>query len=118
MKRAIFFLLFFTIAAAAYSQQQFTLSGTVRSERTGETIINASITSSGKGEGVSSNEYGFYSVTLPAGDYEITYSAVSHEPVTARITLDKDISKDIFLPDEMRDLENVTVSATGNFPQY
>lgn len=113
MKGVFLFFLFFSIVAVSYSQQKFTLSGTVRSQRTGETIINASIRSSGKGEGVTSNEYGFYSITLPAGEYEMTYSAVSFEAVTERIVLDKNITKDILLPDEIRDLENVTVSATG-----
>ncbi len=112
MKRGLFFVVFFIVSLVVYSQQKFTLSGTIRSERTGETIINASIRTD-KGEGVASNEYGFYSIILPAGEYEITWSAVGFEPVTAGVTLNTDISRDVFLPDEVQNLENVTVSATG-----
>ena len=111
MKRGLFFIVFFIVTTVGYSQQKFTLSGTVRSQRTGETVINASIKTTERGEGVSSNEYGFYSITLPAGEYEITWSAVGLGTQTEHINLEKDLTKDIFLPDEIQDLENVTVSA-------
>src|SRR5690606_38890152 len=96
-----------------FAQQKFTLSGTVRSERTGETVINASIRSVGNGDGASSNEYGFYSVTLPSGDYEVEYSAVGFKTVVEKISLTQNLTRNILLPDEIKDLENVTVTATG-----
>lgn len=113
MRRLIFSLLLVILFSVTYAQQKFTLSGTVRSQRTGETVINASIRSANSTEGISSNEYGFYSITLPAGEYVIEYSAVGFETVAEKIWLDQNISKNIALPDEIKDLENVTVSASG-----
>jgi hypothetical protein len=113
MRRLIFSLLLILLFSVGYAQQKFTLSGTVRSQRTGETVINASIKPVNSTEGMSSNEYGFYSITLPAGEYIIEYSAVGFETVAENVTLDQDVSKNIVLPDEIKNLDNVTVSASG-----
>lgn len=113
MKQAFFLILFTLVVSAAYAQQKFTLSGTVRSERTGETVINASVRSVTGTDGVSSNEYGFYSLTLTAGEYEIEYSAVGYGAVVQKISLGSNLTQNIVLPDEVKDLENVVVSATG-----
>lgn len=113
MRRLIFSFLLILLFSVGYAQQKFTLSGTVRSQRTGETVINASIKPVNSTEGISSNEYGFYSITLPAGEYVIEYSAVGFETIAENIRLDQPISKNIALPDEIKNLENVTVSASG-----
>src|SRR5688572_19267841 len=43
---------------------KFSLHGTIRSAKTGETIIGATVSVVGKSVATSSNEYGFYSLTL------------------------------------------------------
>ncbi|WP_346238730.1 TonB-dependent receptor [Niabella insulamsoli] len=113
MEKTVFFLLFIFSAIAATSQQKHTLSGTIRSQRSGETIIGASVRSINGTEGTVSNEYGFFSLTLPEGDYEIEFSAISFETSVEQIKLTENFSKNILLPDEVKDLEQVTVSATG-----
>ena len=113
MKQAFFLLVLTIVCAAAHSQQKFTLSGTVRSLRSGETVINASVKSVKSADGVSSNEYGFYSITLEEGDYEIEFSAVGFNPVIETIPLHKNTQLDVLLPDEIKDLENVVVSSVA-----
>lgn len=113
MKQAFCLFLLIVGVSVSYAQQKFTLSGTVRSVRTGETVINASVRSVNSADGVSSNEYGFYSITLPAGDYEIEYSAVGYNAIVEKISLTKNLTRNISLPDEIKDLENVVVSAGG-----
>lgn len=113
MKRGFFLFLFFAFISVGNAQQMFTLSGTVRSQRTGETVINATIKPVNGEDGVSSNEYGFYSITLAAGEYEIEYTSVGFETVVEKIKLFKNSVKNIVLPDEVKNLENVIVSATG-----
>ena len=111
MKKLFSFILFFFIFLEGFSQEQFTVSGTVKSEKTGETIINASIRIAGADVGTTSNEYGFYSITLTGGDYDLEYSAIGYETVIERITLTQNIVKNIVLPDEIKNLEEVSVSA-------
>jgi TonB dependent receptor/CarboxypepD_reg-like domain/TonB-dependent Receptor Plug Domain len=109
----MFFLLFTAVSAATQAQQKFTVSGTVKSKKTGETIINASIRLINKPGGVSSNEYGFYSITLPAGDYELEASAVGKKTDTVLITLDKDTKLNILLEEEPKDLTEVVIRGTS-----
>ena len=111
MKGLFFFILFVCVFVEGFSQKQFTISGTIKSEKTGETIINASVKIMAIETGTSSNEYGFYSVTLGEGEYELQYTAVGFETLTERITLNRDIVKNILLPDEIINLEAVSVSA-------
>ena len=47
------------------AQNKFTISGYIRDSLSGETLIGASITIGGQSIGISSNQYGFYSITLP-----------------------------------------------------
>jgi hypothetical protein len=88
---------------------RFTLSGTIKSKSKGETIIGANIRSGNIG--ATSNEYGFYSLTLEKGNYKIEFSAIGHQTRIEEIVLDKDIHLNIFLEDEAKNLEGVTVTA-------
>lgn len=93
------------------AQQRFTLSGTVKSKETGETIIGASVRLLEKPGGVTSNEYGFYSITLSAGSYNIEISSVGKKSDTLNVLLTKDILQNIYLLEEPKNLEEVIVSA-------
>lgn len=111
MKRILLSLLLAMFFLGVYSQDMYTLSGTVRSERTGETVINASVKIVKSNEGASSNEYGFYSISLSAGEYEIEFSAVGYETVTEKIALSKNMVRNISLPEEIKNLEHVSITA-------
>lgn len=70
----IFFLVIFCLFLTQ-AQQNYTLSGYVSDAESGETLIGANIYVKGNtAQGVTTNLYGFYSLTLPAGDYTIIYS--------------------------------------------
>jgi len=63
--------------------QNGTLSGYVREERTGEAIIGATLFVEELGIGTSSNQSGFYSITIPVGNYNIKVNYL----VRARLNL-------------------------------
>lgn len=78
---------------SAFSQNQLAsgrivLNGYVRDSLSGETIIGASITIDGKKGGVTSNLYGFYSITLDPGFYRISVSHVSYSGKVVDMNLD------------------------------
>lgn len=58
-------LLFILIVGSAYSQEKRTISGTITEARTGEKIVGAIIVDTLSKKGVGTNEYGFYSLTIP-----------------------------------------------------
>lgn len=105
----LFFLFIFIWNAGA--QQKFTVSGTIKSKKTGESIIGASVKILGKDGGIISNEYGFYSITLSEGNYDLEISAVSKATDTLHIELNKDLKLNITLADESKNLGEVIVTA-------
>ncbi|ANH80276.1 collagen-binding protein [Niabella ginsenosidivorans] len=111
MRQVLVFCISLLVAFVVHAQEKYTLSGTIKTAKSGETIIGASILINGKDNGTVSNEYGFYSVTLPKGSYSITYSAVGFESVTENISLNGNKVQDIVLPDQVVSLEDVTVNS-------
>ena len=67
-------LIAITLASAALIA---TMSNPARADH-GETIIGATVSVNGKSKGVTSNQYGFYSITLDSGNYTISVSHVSY----------------------------------------
>jgi hypothetical protein len=105
----IFLLCFSSLPIQA--QQRFTLSGTVKDGRTGETLIGAGIFIKGNSTGATSNEYGFYSLTLPAGNYLVLVQYIGYTTDSIRITMDRDIIRIINLTDAAAELREVEVTA-------
>ena len=77
--------------------QYFTISGYVSEESSGERLIAVTIYSAAHREGTTTNQYGFYSLTLPEGASEISYRYLGCEEVKEKITLKKDARKSITL---------------------
>ena len=90
--------------------QKFTLSGRVKDAANGETLIGASILVKGGG-GAVTNEYGFYSITLEAGLYEITYKYLGYGNIVEKVNLNKDITRNIELGVTSNEIGVAVVSA-------
>lgn len=92
------------------AQQKFTISGTVKDKATGESLIGATIkVTSNKQYNLKSNEYGFYSITLPKDSYSLKASFVSYNESDTTINLDNNITINIFL-DNKTVLQEVVIS--------
>lgn len=101
---SIVFFLFFLSTAFAQEQVQakkFTVSGFIKEEATGESSIGASVYLKKDGDekrlGTTTNQYGFYSITLDPGTYQLTVSYIGFENNERKIILDKDIRMNIQL---------------------
>lgn len=64
-----------------------TLSGYARDSLSGETLIGASIIVRGKGRGITSNQYGFYSITMEAAEYTVIVSHIGYKPLQMTLNL-------------------------------
>lgn len=107
-------LLFITIlfSAPLLAQENFTVSGTVKLKSTGETVIGATIRS-GK-TGTVSNEYGFYSLTLPKGKNTLEVSSIGQEAKKVDVNLEKNIILNVSLEDASQNMGEVTIKATAS----
>src|SRR5258708_7544578 len=91
MKKLLLTSLCVFTALFIYSQGKYTLSGYVKDSLSEETLIGASVSINNAGKGVSSNQYGFYSITLPKGHYSIIVSFAGYRPKQTDIELDSNI---------------------------
>lgn len=70
---------------------RYTINGYVKDSLSGESIIGATITVDGQSKGVTSNQYGFYSLTLEEGEYSIAITHVSYLAKVLPVSLDKNV---------------------------
>jgi hypothetical protein len=111
MNKHYFLIISFLLLTGFTFARNFTISGYVTVNKSGETVINSSVYDKKSGKGTVSNSYGFYSITLPSGEVELRYSYVGLASQTLRFTLNKDTVVNFKLS-EMTELNEVIV--TGN----
>ena len=98
MKGKIFtFILLNFFSISILAQTNYTISGYVQDNESGENLIGVSIYDKNTFKGTVTNQYGFYSLTLGQGKYDITFSFIGLESVTKNITLSKDVRINISL---------------------
>ncbi|WP_417592283.1 TonB-dependent receptor [Owenweeksia hongkongensis] len=110
-KLCLMLLCLATMTQYAYAQN-YTLKGRVKDAANGEDLIGAAVVVEGvSGKGATTNTYGFYSLTLAKGTYQISIQYIGYQSVIKEVVLDKDVSLDIELREETESLEEVVVSA-------
>lgn len=107
--RISFILLIFI--SVKISAQQFTISGYMTDSTNGESAIGALAYVKGTTQGVSANVYGFFSLTLPAGEYEICFSFLGYDPIIKKIKLDKNITINPKLAPVKSELSEIVITA-------
>jgi len=111
-KKLLVFIFLVLGALATEAQTKHTISGTIKDKKNGEEIIGATISVVQlKGVGAKSNTYGFYSITLPDGSYELRISSLGFAPQVINVTLDKNIKLDVQLEAANSTLKEVKVSS-------
>ncbi len=92
------------------AQQKYTLSGTITEASSNETLIGVSVVVPELRTGVSTNEYGFYSLTLPEGEYKIQISYLGFQDIVQTISFTQDQKVNFRLAEEAEELEEVIVT--------
>jgi hypothetical protein len=102
------------ISLETQAQNRFTISGYVYEKGSRETMPGVNIYIPETTLGTASNSYGFYSLTLPSGEYELVFSFVGYQPRSYSIKLDKNIPLNVEL-DPSIEIEGVEVR--GEMPK-
>lgn len=110
----MFRLLFLLILAPlpGFGQEKSTISGYIKDATNGEALIGATIYIRALSAGANTNVYGFYSLTVPSGSYDIEVSYIGYANQTQSMVLDTNTRLDIELQPEGKQLEEVVVLST------
>ena len=92
------------------AQEKYTLSGTISEEKSNETLIGVNILFPEIQSGTTTNEYGFYSITLPEGTYKTIVSYLGYTTITETIVLSENITKNYALFDATENLDAVIIT--------
>lgn len=95
---------------SVYAQQKSVISGYVRETGSRELLPGVNIYVPELKTGTVTNNYGFYSLSLPSGTHRITYSFVGYQPVVKDIIVNKNLNIDIELTSSIL-LEDIVISA-------
>ena len=95
----------------ANAKKRCTLSGYIRDKSSGETLIGATISIKSNGKGISSNQYGFYSITLEGGNYNLLCTSVGFKSQPISIDLTKDSLMNIDMEPGVALSQEVVVTA-------
>jgi hypothetical protein len=105
-------LLLFAPASELMAQVRHTISGYLKDAKSGENLISATVRVKEKpDQGAVTNEYGFYSLTLPDGNYTLIASSLGYANKELSISLNKDLKQNITMDAEGKQLSEVQVTA-------
>lgn len=111
MKHKLYFLILLWLSFTfSYAQTKSTISGLVKDIATGEDMIGASVFIQELGVGAATNVYGFYSITIPKGNYRITVGYLGYESQSENIEVKSDTTINFYLQSQSTELEEVVIS--------
>lgn len=113
LKFKFFLFVFFVSTVLSFSQEKFTISGTISDASSNETLIGVNIYVPELKIGTTTNEYGFYSLTLPKGNHTIEISYVGFQTITQEISLNQNMKLSVPLSNGGEQLDEVIISDKG-----
>lgn len=106
-------LLFAFTCAFVYAQTgngKFTLSGYIKDGTNGESLLGASVYVVELGKGTNTNDYGFYSLTMPADTYTVRITYVGFAMQEKQIVLNKDVRLNLEMGSTVKEVEEVVIT--------
>lgn len=103
-------LLFIFCIGFVQAQEKYTINGYIKDSLNGETLIGANISVKPEGRGTTTNQYGFFSLTLPKGKYQLIISFIGFQTIEIPIALDRNIQRNILMQNNTAVSSEVTVT--------
>ena len=97
-------------------EEKFTLSGYLRDKASGEVLIGANVYDKVSWLGTTTNSYGFYSLTLPAGKYNLAFSLIGYTVVIQKINLTENLRLSVPLEESRVEIKEFEVKADPDAP--
>jgi hypothetical protein len=111
-KKISLLLCLFFCCFSVTAQEKFTLSGTISDSNSNETLIGVNLFIPELKTGITTNEYGFYSITIPKGTYTIRISYMGYNSLEEKILLEKNTITNFKLFTSANTLKEVIITDT------
>ena len=108
-RRIFYFISFFLFCNLAFAQPKFTFSGSVSDADTGEKLTGAILSFQNTDYLVVCNNYGFFSITIPEGNYQITIRYIGYKNESIQVELYSNQILDVKLSPSNYELENIEI---------
>ncbi|NHN25277.1 TonB-dependent receptor [Flavobacterium jejuense] len=106
-------LFFFAFLLEANAQDKVTLSGTIADIENNETLLGVNIYIKELNTGVTTNNYGFYSITVPKGEYTIFITYMGYATIQEKVSLNQSIQRNFSLTYKSTALDEVVLTANN-----
>lgn len=104
-------ILLLLISFQTSAQNKYTISGYVKDEKTGEPLIGATIIIKEiTATGTSTNAYGFYSITIPEGNYTVATQFMGYEQKTQSVSLKQNTKLNFDITEKIQQLNEVLIT--------
>ena len=112
MKKILIQLLIFVLSGGAVvAQKKYTISGYTKDAKNGEALIGSTVLVKELQSGVSTNEYGFYSISVPEGSYTLLFRSLGYQDIIKTVDLHHDVKLNVELSETTQQLQSVEISA-------
>jgi hypothetical protein len=110
MIRSLLITFLFLVHVMVQAQEKVTLNGYVKDATNGEELIGVTIYIPQLKAGTVTNPYGFYSITLPKGSYEIQYSYIGYKFQSINIDLNNNVANNVEMQNEATLIQEIVIT--------
>ena len=114
MKKIFIILILLSIVTSSYAQKKYTISGYITDKTNGESVVGVNIYCADLSLGVTSNTYGFYSLTLPEGIYDVSFTFIGYQNQVKNFNLNSAITHDVEFELSSVNIQEVVVTGEKN----
>ena len=108
-----FLIILLTLCSISVFSQNYTISGYLQEASNGENLIGVSVFDKSSNKGTSTNQYGFYSITLPKGKYEIVYSFIGLKTIEKSLNLENNLRINVSLEENSTLINEIEITEEG-----
>jgi hypothetical protein len=113
--KLLFFVSFFILPYFASAQEKFTISGYIKDNSTDSPLSNVKVSVDSDPQiNTTSDANGFYSLSLPQGNYEVSFLYESLPEQKIRVSLFENTTKEVKLGENVVSLSEVAVQKKSN----
>jgi len=98
--------------------KKVTISGYLRDKANGEVLIGANVYDKSSWQGTTTNGYGYFSLTLPQGEYQMVFSLLGYEKVEKTLKLEQEERIQVELEESAIRMQEVEIVSKEEEPLH